>query len=318
MALAGCGGGDSKGANLAGGKSDTDAGAARGKSDTDAGAEGPRPGYVRYKTNPIDVPPGTSAQWFEWIAAPLDHDVDVVDIIGTQPHVGHHATLYAVQDAQPIGTVQPWDMGEQLQAHILGGIGGEGGTAVKLPEGAVFRLPAGQSLAVQTHYLNAGADDAQGITQLDIKFGDPSPSDLVASLFTNASLAFQVPPAAQYHVDVKCTVGADLGLLMYSNHMHEWGTTVSTSLVDGTGNQRVIKNDPVWNVDWVTNPNFKDESLAAPLQLHAGDTLTTSCDWNNTTSSALTFPKEMCVFLGFFVGDADITCVDGTWQKLGG
>ncbi len=37
-----------------------------------------------------------------------------------------------------------------------------------------------------------------------------------------------------------------------------------------------------------------------------------SCDWNNTTDQVLTFPRKMCVGVGFSShATADITCVDG-------
>lgn len=39
-----------------------------------------------------------------------------------------------------------------------------------------------------------------------------------------------------------------------------------------------------------------------------------SCRWDNTSDSALIFPREMCVLFGWQIGaDADTTCVNGTW-----
>jgi hypothetical protein len=244
------------------------------------------------------------------VASPFDHDVDVVDVEGTQSGGGHHAVLYSLQQAQPIGTQRVWKDADIASAHFLGGIGGEGGSGLKLPPGVVFRLRKGNALGLQMHYLNTTAQPLEGTTELDVKFADPSPSDRVASLVTNTALSFQVPAQGKLHVDVSCTVSQDVSLLMFANHMHQWGPSVATSLVDTTGAQTDLKSDPVWNSEWTTNPNFTHLTLDAPMVLKAGEILKTSCDWTNTTAQALSFPTEMCVFIGFYLGSADVGCVD--------
>jgi hypothetical protein len=277
---------------------------------------GPPAGYVRYTSSTIKVPANTSSQWFEWVAPPADHDVDIVDIEGWQSKGGHHALLYATTDIQPVGTVKPWDNQEILQGHILGGVGGEAGVTIKLPAGAVYRLHAGQALALQTHYLNAGVDAIEASSRLDVKVGEPSTSDVVASTFGNSSLTFSVPAQSKYQLQLKCTIATDVSFLMFTNHMHQWGTSATTVLTDATGAQHVLKDDPVWNAEWITDPNYAMFTVAAPRALHAGDVLTTTCSWSNTTDSALVFPEEMCAFAGAFIGDKDVSCLDGSWQTL--
>jgi hypothetical protein len=271
---------------------------------------GPPPGYLRFTTAPVSVAPGTSGQWMQWVQAPLDHDVDVVDIQGKQSVGGHHAVLYSTTNVQPIGTVQVWQDSDVTSAHFLGGIGGEGGSALKLPEGAIFRLRAGQALALQVHYLNPTAQTIEGSTELDVKLGTTSPSDQIASLLTNTALSFQVPASGKLHVDVSCTLTQDASVLMITNHLHQWGTAALTQLVDGAGNTTVLKSDPQWNAEWTTNPDYTKYTVTSPLLLKAGDTIQTACDWTNTTDMPLTFPSEMCVFIGFYLGDSDVGCID--------
>ena len=67
---------------------------------------------------------------------------------------------------------------------------------------------------------------------------------------------------------------------------------------------------------WLANMN---PFMSAPFVLRAGDTLHTHCTWNNTTSSALAFPTEMCVGMGVFLPPGgtdgqDIYCVDRQWS----
>jgi hypothetical protein len=207
----------------------------------DAGSAGPAPGYVRFVTKAVTVPANTSSQWLQWVQAPMDHDVDIADIQGSQSAGGHHAVLYSTSDVEPVGTLKSWKDADITTSHFLGGIGGEGGSALRLPAGAVFRLKAGQALALQAHYLNASAQPLQGTTQLDVKFADRSPSDRLVSLLTNTALTFNVPAQAQGHVDISCTLTRDASILMFTNHMHQWGTSALTQLVDTAGTTSVLR-----------------------------------------------------------------------------
>ncbi|MGH7271667.1 MAG: hypothetical protein ACREJ3_14645 [Polyangiaceae bacterium] len=280
------------------------------------GSGSPPPGYVRFTSDAVTVPADSSKQWIQWVQAPLDHDVDIVDIQGSQSPGGHHAVLYSTTDIEPVGTMRVWKDSDIVTAHFLGGIGGEGGSALKLPEGAVFRLRAGQALALQVHYLNATTQSLQGTTRVDVEFAPPSPTDRLASLLTNTALTFSVPAHGKLHVNVSCKLTQDVSVLMYSNHLHQWGTSALTTLADTSGAQTVLKSDPSWNSEWTTNPNFTKMTVDAPLVIKAGETLSTSCDWSNTTSQPLAFPSEMCVFLAFYLGDTDVGCVDnGAFAK---
>src|SRR5262249_17439515 len=48
-------------------------------------------GYVRFEPPPVDVAAATSKMWMQWVSAPLDHDMDVLDLSGSQSLGGHHA-----------------------------------------------------------------------------------------------------------------------------------------------------------------------------------------------------------------------------------
>jgi hypothetical protein len=47
------------------------------------------------------------------------------------------------------------------------------------------------------------------------------------------------------------------------------------------------------------NAVFSTWSAEAPFVLHAGDTIRTRCDWQNSTTGTMTFPREMCIGVGF-------------------
>jgi hypothetical protein len=270
------------------------------------------PGYVRYKTPEVTVAPGESKIFAQWIAAPLETPVDVLDIIGSQTAGGHHALIYSTLDVQPVGTTREWTNVDQLSAAFAGGTAGEGAPSIKLPKGAVLRIPAGRALFVQAHYLNASAEPITGQSVLDVKFAEPSADAKLASFFTSTDVNIELKPLETKKLTVECVIKSDVKLLMFSNHMHEYGKEVVTTLRTGEV-VTDVKRDVPWIAEWSSNPNFTHQKLQEPFLLPAGSTLRTECTWNNTETRPLAFPDEMCTFGGFFIGEKDVQCIAGEW-----
>jgi hypothetical protein len=277
------------------------------------GPGGPRPdareGYRRFEARPMSLAPGRSAMTVEWVAAPADRDLDVLDISGWQSAAGHHAVLYATADEQPVGTVRNWQNEDQLSARFIGGSGGEAAAQIKLPPGVVTRIPRGYGLVLQVHYLNTSPVQVMGESFVDVKLADASPGHRVASFFTSTSVRYELPPGAKTSLDIDCKLKTDVPLLMFANHQHEMGVSVVTEQVRPDGTRSDVKRDDRWQDEWAFNPNFTSRPIDSPLTLNAGNTLHTHCEWMNTSSRPVRFPDEMCVFLGFFLGDEDINCV---------
>ena len=65
------------------------------------------------------------------------------------------------------------------------------------------------------------------------------------------------------------------------------------------------------------NPTFSRWTVDAPFVIHTGDTIRTTCNWDNSTAGALKFPREMCLGVGFALATgANPTapiCAGGTW-----
>lgn len=273
---------------------------------------GPPEGYTRYRTEPITVAPGESGLWAQWISAPIDRDLDVVDVTGTQTTGGHHALMYSTTELHDIGFSRPWENVDQLTARFIGGIGGEGTGKVSLPPGVVFRIEAGTALVVQTHYINVTSEPIVGEAILDVKLAEVSPEAQVASMFANATTQTAVEPGAS-NAQVSCVLGSDIELLMFANHMHEAGSHVETREIKSDGTTVDVKIDPEWQYEWAFSPNFTHASPGSPWKLQAGSTLVTDCAWENSGAGVIEFPDEMCVFYGMRLGEGDITCVEGTW-----
>jgi len=275
------------------------------------------PGYTRFLTPTMkDIAAGSDVEYCQWVAGPSATAQDVLDVTGLQSATGHHALLYATTATQyEVGESHICTERDTLAISFVGAIGGEGNasSAVKLPDGLFFRLPAGQALMLNTHWLNATDEtvDAQAI--IDVKFTPASGDRQTADLFANNGLRFQIPPGRAAY-DTSCVLQDDLSLVLAFNHMHEHGATVYSELIHPDGSKAMIVADEAWRPELQFNAHYSVFTLGAPMVAHAGDTYHTHCEWQNTTGSALQFPQEMCTGGAFyFPSQGHISCSEGAW-----
>jgi hypothetical protein len=277
-------------------------------------------GYTRFITPVIDnITPGFDELYCQWLTAPSASDQDVLDLTGLQSKYGHHIALYAETEVQPIGTSRVCTTGDMLGITFLGAIGGEGTNNVfkDLPPDTAFRLPKGQVLMANTHFLNAGSDTVEGEGVVDVEFAAPSPSRQIAGFFTNVGTTFAIPPhQPDYAYDVSCPLQADMQFFLTANHMHGYGTSAYTEIVHANGTKTTMTENSSWTSDMEFNPTFTIYPTGAMLSVIKGDTMHTHCEWTNTTAKAMSFPDEMCVGMGFNLSSgADVNCMNGQWPS---
>jgi hypothetical protein len=274
-------------------------------------------GMTRFITPVIkDIQPGDDQLWCQWIQAPQDHDLDLVAFVGQQSKWGHHVVLYANSLVEPVGTSRICTNGDMLTVRYLAAVGGEGTSIVTMPPNVVMRLPAGQAVMANVHFINAGTTTIEGQAVLDVNFQPPDPSRQVAGFLTDLNTQFTVPANTVGTADVSCVAPKDMQFFLFADHMHGYGSSIFTELIRaGDGSTMTLARDNIWQPEFMFNPTFSQWPLNAAATIKAGDTIHTHCEWNNTTTSALTFPGEMCVGLGFYLpGDGpDEICADGSW-----
>ena len=274
----------------------------------------PAEGYTRFEPETIEVAPGEDSTYCQWLTGPAEADMDIMDITGEQPFPGHHAILAATLVEAPVGTTKLCSEVDQSSLKLLGGVGGEG-SASAFPEGAVLRLRKGESLLMNTHYLNTSSEKVIGRAMLDVKFEAPSPDHVVASFFTNVTVKYQIMPQSSATAEATCVLPRDVQLIDFTNHMHEFGSEVVTEELRANGETVDLQRNETWLYEWQFNPQREKWPVGQPHVLKAGDTLRTRCTWNNPTTETLTFPREMCVGAGFMLGEKDVNCVDGEWRE---
>ena len=295
-------------------------------------------GYTRLLAKTVtDIAPGADVTHCQYVMAPVDHDTDVLDVTGGQSTYGHHAVAfsYVPSDGQEVGAELPCMMGNNEftssgmgtnnltgAGTFLGGAGPVAGRVAALPEGVAFRMKKGEGVVLNLHYINTSSAPVSGDAYLDLKLADANPNQLIGALFVSVNGSFSIPPDAEADSNVDCVAQSDVNVIMMSNHMHEYGIHATTQVTRGdTGAVEVLHDDPTWNADMVNNPTFSRWSVDSPFVLHTGDTMKTSCSWNNTTANTLGFPREMCISAGFALASGDTpkapACFNGTWVAQG-
>jgi len=298
-------------------------------------------GYTRFETLKVDdIQPGDDLTRCQYVMAPFDRDMDVLDITGLQSKFGHHAAAfsYTPKEGQEIGAelrcmgndteftsgadgnAESGDVA--LGGGFLGAVGPIETRAGSLPDGVAFRLKKGEGIMLNLHYINTSLDPAGGDAYVDMKFAETDPSRPIAALFLNFNSAFSIAPNDQLDSNQDCVVGSDVKLIMMSNHMHEYGDHASTQVTrKDTGAVEMLHDDPTWTEEMANNPTFTKWTAETPYVLHTGDTIRTSCSWRNTTAQKLGFPREMCISVGFALASGDNpkapACFNGSWVASG-
>jgi hypothetical protein len=276
-------------------------------------------GYTRYTTPIItDIAAGTDVLYCQWVAAPASNDQDVLNVEGLQSAHGHHIVLYATTEAFPVGESHICTTDDMLSVRFLGAIGNEGTAAAKLPAGVGLRLNQGEYIMANTHFINAGTETIEGQGVVDVEWEAPSPTRQLATMFTDVETTFTIPPNAVYTHDETCTSQLDMPLIMFGNHMHGYGQSVLSEVIHADGSKDTLANDTTWSAEQEFNPTFTQYPVDSPYTIHSGDVVHTSCTWQNTTPTALTFPDEMCAGVGFYLAPIgtvgqEIHCIDSAW-----
>jgi hypothetical protein len=185
--------------------------------------------------------------------------------------------------------VRELENGDQINLKVLGGVGGEGGANLTPPAGVVYRVKAGRSLVIQAHFQNATQEVEMGRSRIDVKFEPASPERTVGSLFGVATLGINVVPGSS-SIELGCQVRKELRILSVVNHMHQWGVAAKTT-IEVDGQTTVLKDDPVWNYEWATNPNGRGFPLEKPFIFQAGAHIT-RCEWMNPSAKTRASPRR--------------------------
>jgi hypothetical protein len=258
-------------------------------------------------------------------APPLDPQVDAAVASDWQPLVTKQWTLAAGEERTSdlqllnldhdvyVGAIRPISPPGTHHTLLARGLSntniiyasGLGTNALTFPEGTGLKLPAGTLLGLQLHIFNLAETELSGMSGIEVKVVDPATVTQEVDLFLPGPKNLSLPPNQVSTATGTCTVRVPQKIFALFPHMHQLGTHIKTTLTVG-GVQRVLHD---------ADYSFEHQAFDAfePIQLAAGDTITTECTWNNTTAQAVTYGEssttEMCYSILYrYPGDGSEFC----------
>jgi hypothetical protein len=214
--------------------------------------------------------------------------------------VVHHILLFQADSAvSPVP--QPCGAGGGKGWRLVTGWA-PGGKNFELPPEAGFAEEAGVThWAVQIHYNNtAGLQGQLDETGYDLCSTDqlrPNDADILAT----GTLQISIPPRATHTTTCNMTVPAQFGSIKVVSswaHMHKLGQAEYAKRIRA-GAETTILDAPTYDF----NVGAGAQSVA--VDIAAGDTIQTMCQWKNGSDAAVTFGEgtadEMCfAFLTYY------------------
>jgi len=263
------------------------------------------------------IKPGDDLTYCSYSGVYTQEEQFVHFIQGSQTKYGHHAIMFYTTKAEEPRTELCTGQSMETLTQLIGGVGGEGVVNFSgLPENSGTIIPKGAQFVIQTHWINTGDEVAEGQAMMATVPG-PATNRVVLGTMAVVNLTFNVPALSPGAATMDCPLEHDTQVLLTLGHEHEWGTHVRADAIRASSGQDDVLFDRDFTPHDVFAPPVDTYTMDKPLELSKGDKIKLDCQWQNTTSDALTFPREMCVFFSFSLTPGDAQCVNGAWIYSG-
>jgi hypothetical protein len=196
---------------------------------------------------------------------------------------------------------------------LLGGSGGQAADEQYLPDNVGMEIPAGAQFVINHHWIHYGSETSDAQAMMVARRVPPSDDVILAGMLIMLGFGWEIGPNSAGTYSTDCTYPHDVSFLQSAGHMHEWGTHVSVDVMRKEGGMDSLV-DMVWDAEKATGADAFGEIFQPedPFVVHGGDTVRLTCNWNNDTAEALTFPREMCIHVGYTIGKGAF-CANGNW-----
>ncbi|MEO8702358.1 MAG: hypothetical protein ABI867_20100 [Kofleriaceae bacterium] len=269
---------------------------------------GPDPdGFLSLLEGDWTLPPG--GEGYFCVYATIPRDVYISEFRPLNPPGTHHTVLTRYSGATPADGVVPCNVGTNGQSMIYGS--GVGSPDFAFPPTVGLHLTAGTRLLLNLHLYNA--TDQQMTGRSGTLFKETTAAEvtnLAEIVLAGPTIGLTVPTGTTTqsgNCQLSSITSQPLQLFALSQHMHKLGKNLK-SVIHRGATDIVLQDTPY---------NFEEQSfhLVQPfVELQPGDTLTTSCTYENTTGATVRFGEssddEMCFSDIFYfpAQNADFIC----------
>ena len=262
------------------------------------------------KIDPFTVSPNSEREVFVNRPTPNLATVYVNKFVMRGRPNSHHFVLYGFQNpatAPPLNTLRDLynldgsinsNTFLQMQNHVFLAGGTDVNTTYNFPAGVALKIPAGTGLDLNAHYFNkqvTGTLPGENYVNLYTV-----PQALVvkeAKSINFANYNFNLPANLRKTITTNYTFSSPVTVITLTSHYHKMGEKFIIKILGGVRNGEIVYQNTDWEHPLVLN-------LANPIQLNAGEGLTSEVTYNNTSNHAISFgltsEDEMNIIFGYY------------------
>ncbi len=271
-------------------------------------APAPADGF-QLSINSFTVNPNTEREVFVSRNTPNTSTVYVNKFITQGRPNSHHFVLYGFQNSAtlpPVNTVRDLYNADasvniatfaQMQNHIYLGGGTDVNTTYTFPAGVALKIPPATPLDLNAHYFNKQTTSLTGENYINMYTVPQANVVKEAQSINFANYNFSIPANTRKTITTDFTFAKAVTVITLTSHSHKTGEKFQIKILGGTRNGEVVYENTDWEHPLVLN-------LATPIQLKAGEGLTSVVTYNNTTSRTLNFgltsEDEMNIIFGYY------------------
>ena len=221
----------------------------------------------------------------------------------------HHFVLYGFQSTTPLPPVNILrDLYNadasiniitfaQMQNHIFLGGGTDVNTTYTFPAGVALKVPAGTALDLNAHYFNKQNTNLTGENYINMYTVPQANVVKEAQSINFANYNFSIPASSRKTISTDYTFTKPVTVITLTSHFHKLGEKFQIKILGGTRNGEIVYENTDWEHPIVIN-------LTTPIQLKAGEGLTSVVTYNNTNNKivnfGLTSEDEMNIIFGYY------------------
>jgi hypothetical protein len=259
--------------------------------------------------NAFTVNPNTEREVFIRRNTPNTSTVYVNKIVMQGRPNSHHFVLYGYQNTTllpPANTMRDLYNADgsinlttfsQMQNHIFLGGGTDVNTTYTFPEGVALKVPAATPLDLNAHYFNKQATALTGENYINMYTVPQANVVKEAQSINFANYNFSIPANTRKTITTDYKFDKAVTVITLTSHFHKTGEKFQIKILGGARNGEVVYENTDWEHPLVIN-------FTTPLQLKAGEGLTSVVTYNNTTNKTLNFgftsEDEMNIIFGYY------------------
>lgn len=259
--------------------------------------------------NSFTVNPNTEREVFVNRITPNTSTVYVNKFVMQGRPNSHHFVLYGFQNPAllpPANTIRDLYNADgsinittyaQMQNHIYLNGGTDVNSTYTFPAGVALKVPAGTPLDLNAHYFNKQTTTLTGENYINL-YTVPQASVVKEAQSINfANYNFSIPAYTRKTITTDFTFSKAVTVITLTSHFHKTGEKFQIKIFGGVRNGEVVYENTDWEHPLVLN-------LTTPIQLKAGEGLTSVVTYNNTTSKTINFgltsEDEMNIIFGYY------------------